>query len=282
MRCASLSGRLVLIGPDETALDVEKASNGAFSSSPQAIYERWDDFRAWAATADLSAGEVYLSRNLEAPVPCPRQLFAIGLNYQSHATEVGQQVASVPPVFTKFVSSITGPFAEVVHPGGSVDWEVELVVVIGRGGYRIPLEAAWSHVAGLTAGQDISERETQHTGELPQFSLGKSFPGFAPMGPWLVTPDEVEDKDDLTLECWVNGELMQCGQTSEMILPVDVLVSRLSAYTPLLPGDVIYSGTPAGIGMSRKPPRYLKIGDVLTTRISGVGSLRTAIVADSQ
>lgn len=279
MRCANLSGRLVLVGPGDTALDVEKASDGTFSSSPQGIYQRWDDFCAWASTVDLSDAEPYDPALLEAPVPWPRQLFAIGLNYQSHATEVGQRIEDLPPVFTKFVTAITGPYVEVAHPGGSVDWEVELVVVVGRGGYRIPLEDAWSHVAGLTAGQDISERETQHIGDIPQFSLGKSFPGFAPMGPCLVTPDEFADKDDLQLETWVNGEQMQCSRTSEMIFPVGVLVERLSKYTPLLPGDVIYTGTPAGIGMSRTPPRFLAVGDVLTTRISGIGSLRTVMVA---
>jgi 2-keto-4-pentenoate hydratase/2-oxohepta-3-ene-1,7-dioic acid hydratase in catechol pathway len=209
----------------------------------------------------------------------PRQLFAVGLNYRSHASEVGQESNEVPPVFTKFVSSITGPSASVVHPGGSVDWEVELVVVMGREARKVGVDDAWSYVAGLTVGQDISERETQHVGTLPQFSLGKSFPGFTPMGPWVVTPDELPDKDDLELACWLNGDLVQQARTSEMILSVSQLIARLSQIVTIYPGDVVFTGTPAGVGMGRTPPRFLAAGDELLSRIPGIGELRTSIVS---
>src|SRR5690606_2304495 len=239
MRYASLSGRLVLISPDgRAALDVERASGGQFASDPQAVYETWDDFVKWAATADLDQATPFERTLLDAPVPAPRPLFAVGLNYGSHANEVGLEADPVPPIFTKFISSITGPYAPVEHPGGSVDWEVELVVVIAQRARRIAVEDAWSCVAGLTAGQDISERELQHVGVMPQFSLGKSYPGFAPMGPWVVTPDEVPDPDDLELACWVNGELVQQARTSEMIMSVPQLIARLSRIVTLLPGDV--------------------------------------------
>lgn len=279
MRYANLSGRLVLIGPGDVALDVEQASGGEFGSEPQAIYERWDAFLSWARTAKFETARPFDMKSLDAPVPAPPQLFAVGLNYRDHASEVGQEANDVPSIFTKFLSSITGPYAEVPHPGyGSVDWEVELVVVIGREARRVDARDAWSCVAGLTAGQDISEREIQHAGLMPQFSLGKSFPGFAPMGPWVVTPDELADPDDLELECTLNGEQVQRARTSQMILPVGALISRLSHVLTLLPGDVIFTGTPAGVGLGRTPPRYLSVGDELVTTISGIGELRNRIV----
>jgi 2-keto-4-pentenoate hydratase/2-oxohepta-3-ene-1,7-dioic acid hydratase in catechol pathway len=158
-----------------------------------------------------------------------------------------------------------------------VDWEVELVAVIGVRAHRVAEDAAWPHVAGLTVGQDLSERVVQW-GAGGQFSLGKSFPGFGPMGPWLVTADELADPDDLALECAVNGEVMQKSRTSDMVFGVARLIAELSAILPLLPGDVIFTGTPAGIGATRKPPRFLQPGDVLTSTIEGIGTLRNRCV----
>lgn len=280
MRYGSIGGRLALFGPDATALDVAKASGDRFQSDPQAVYEVWDDFVEWASHARWDAALPFGPGDLDAPVPLPRQLFALALNYGSHASEVGFSPNHVPSVFTKFVSSITAPTASVPHPGGSVDWEVELVVVMGRKAQRATAESAWSYVAGLTAGQDLSERETQHAGTLPQFSLGKSFPGFSPMGPCVVTPDEFNDPDDLALGCAVNGRTVQDARTSEMSLSVPRLIERLSAIVTLLPGDVIYTGTPGGVGMSRTPPEFLSVGDVVRSWIEGVGELETTIVAN--
>jgi 2-keto-4-pentenoate hydratase/2-oxohepta-3-ene-1,7-dioic acid hydratase in catechol pathway len=138
--------------------------------------------------------------------------------------------------------------------------------------------AAWDHVAGLTVGQDLSERIVQWAGA-GQFSLGKSFPGFGPMGPWLVTPDEVPNRDDLELGCAIDGETVQKSRTSNMVFGVSRLVAELSAVLPLLPGDVIFTGTPAGIGAARKPPRFLKPGEVLTSYVEGIGTLRNRLVA---
>lgn len=278
MRLANLAGRLVLIDGD-TAVDVETSSNGSFGSDPQSVYERWDDFRAWAASAQLPNGSVFDPEQLGSPAPSPRQLFAIGLNYSDHVAEVGL-APDVPVVFTKYVSSITGPYADIPHPGGDLDWEVELVVVIGRGGRRIAADDAWDHVAGVTIGQDISERITQHVGATPQFSLGKSFPNFAPMGPVLVTPDEFTDPNDVALETLVNGETVQSSRTSAMISSVGLLIAQLSGITTLLPGDAIFTGTPSGVGLGMQPPRYLNVGDELVTRIEGVGELRNRIVAE--
>lgn len=160
------------------------------------------------------------------------------------------------------------------------DWEVELVVVIGTRARNIPEADAWTHVAGVTVGQDLSERITQLDGPAPQFSLGKSFAGFAPVGPWLVTENELDDRDDLTLSCSLNGETVQDGRTSQMIFPVSALVSRLSQIVALYPGDLIFTGTPAGVGVSRKPQRFLAAGDVLDSAIDGIGTLRQSFAQD--
>jgi 2-keto-4-pentenoate hydratase/2-oxohepta-3-ene-1,7-dioic acid hydratase in catechol pathway len=275
MRIANLSGRLALI-VGERAVDVWQASEGRFEASPQAVYDRWADFRSWAARADLPEGREFDPAQLGAPAPAPRQLLAAGLNYRDHAAESGLAVPEgLPPVFTKFASSITGPVTTVrLPPGGHTDWEIELVVVIGARAEQVAEPDAWRHVAGLTAGQDLSERISQLAGPAPQFSLGKSLPGFSPMGPWLVTPDEFGNPDDLQLRATVNGEQVQNARTSELIFPVPALISRLSARLPLLPGDVIFTGTPAGVGLGRSPQRWLADGDELVSTIEGIGELR--------
>lgn len=280
MRIANLAGRLAVIVTDR-AVDVQTASNGVFSSDPEAVYSRWAEFRTWAARTELTGGISFDPADLGAPSPAPRQLFAIGLNYREHVTETGFAApAGAPSVFTKFATSITGPVTEVVLPeGGHTDWEVELVAVIGRRAYRVDEADAWSHVAGLTAGQDLSERIVQMAGQPAQFSLGKSYPGFTPTGPWLVTPDEFDDPDDLELTCAVNGEQVQHGRTRHMILSVPALIARLSAVLPLLPGDVIFTGTPAGVGLGRSPQRWLAPGDRLVSTVSGIGELRQQFVS---
>ncbi|MFI5682925.1 fumarylacetoacetate hydrolase family protein [Streptomyces sp. NPDC051636] len=276
MRIANLSGRLAVITDDDTAVDVEQASNGRFGPDPQGVYEHWMAFRAWAADADLPAGRPFSPTDLGAPAPTPRQVFAVGLNYRAHADESGFGMPdTLPPVFTKYSSSFTGPVTEVRLPdGGHTDWEVELVAVIGEHAYQVSEDDAWRHIAGLTVGQDISERITQLTGPAPQFGLGKSYPGFTPMGPYLVTPDALADSDDLELGCAINGEEVQKGRTRDLLFSVPSLVSRLSAILPLGPGDIIFTGTPAGVGMGRTPQRWLADGDVLVSRIEGIGELR--------
>ena len=280
MRIANLSGRLVLITGGR-AVDVREASEGRFESDPQAIYDRWAEFRSWAAQADLPAGAEFGAADLGAPAPAPRQLLAAGLNYRDHAGESGFAVPEgLPPVFTKFASSITGPVTTVrLPPGGHTDWEIELVVVIGARAWQVAESDAWRHVAGLTIGQDLSERISQLAGPAPQFSLGKSLPGFTPMGPYLVTPDEFANPDDLGLRATINGEQVQKARTSELIFSVPALISRLSARLPLLPGDVIFTGTPAGVGLGRDPQRWLADGDELVSVIDGIGELRQRFTA---
>ncbi|MEU6111524.1 fumarylacetoacetate hydrolase family protein [Streptomyces albidoflavus] len=280
MRIANLNHRLVLIREDR-AVDVERASGGRFGADPQAVYADWDAFRAWADSAELPEGEPFALTDLHSPVPAPRQTLAIGLNYRDHASESGFEAPEgLPPVFTKFVTSLSGPVTEVRLPeGGKTDWEVELVAVVGRRAEHVAEADAWSHVAGLAVGQDISERVSQLAGPAPQFSLGKSYPGFSPVGPWLTTPDELDDRDDLELRATVNGEEVQKGRTSDLIFSVPALVSKLSAVLPLLPGDLIFTGTPAGVGLGRDPQRWLHEGDVLVSTISGLGELRQTFTA---
>lgn len=284
MRIANLSGRLVLVTSDGTAaVDVERASGGRFAADPQAVYDKWEGFVSWAADVDLSGAEPLRIEDLRAPAPGPRQVLAIGLNYSEHAAESGFTVPDAPTVmFTKWASCLTGPVTEVVLPEeGHTDWEVELVAVIGRRAWQVGEDAAWDHVAGLTVGQDLSERITQTAGPSPQFSLGKSLPGFGPMGPWLVTTDELPDRDDLELGCSINGEQVQKGRTRDLIFSVPAMISKLSHKLPLLPGDVLFTGTPAGVGMGRDPQRFLAPGDELVSHVSGIGELRQRFVAAS-
>jgi 2-keto-4-pentenoate hydratase/2-oxohepta-3-ene-1,7-dioic acid hydratase in catechol pathway len=277
MRIANVRGRLALLS-DGRALDVEQASNGRFAAEPQAVFADWTAFRAWAAGASAGAGQPVAEADLGAPAAQPAQVFGIGLNYAAHAAEAGLPVPDRLPVFTKFPTCLAGPYADVRLPSGAVDWEVELVVVIGHRAYKVGERDAWEHVAGLAVGQDVSERVVQWAGG-GQFSLGKSFPTFGPFGPCLVTPDELARRDDLAIRCWVNDELMQESRTSDMIFSVARIIADLSAILPLLPGDVIFTGTPAGIGAGRKPPRFLQPGDVVRSEIEGIGTLRNRCVA---
>lgn len=211
MRVANLDGRLVLATP-AGCVDVEKASGGRFGPDPLQALERWAAFSSWAGEQDpmalqadpVQAGDqasLGASDRFRPPVPNPRQVFGIGLNYRDHVAESGFTPPAAPAVFTKFPSCLTGAHDTVTLPPGSVDWEVELVVIIGRRCDRVSEDTAWSHVAGVSVGQDLSERQSQLAGPAPQFSLGKSFVGFGPVGPELVTVDELPNPDDLALGC---------------------------------------------------------------------------------
>jgi 2,4-diketo-3-deoxy-L-fuconate hydrolase len=281
MRIGNLSGRLTLF-TERGAVDVAEVSGGRFGPDPQAVYDTWDDFVRWAGALDEVEAVEYAMTALGPPTPAPAQVFAIGLNYRDHAVESNLDVPDTfPPVFTKFRTALSGPVSTVaLPPGGHVDWEVELVVVIGRRAHHVAAGDAWSHVAGLTAGQDVSERITQLSGPAPQFSLGKSFPGFAPVGPWVVTVDEFDDPDDIELQCAVGEETLQRGRTSDFLFGVPALIEGLSRVTPLLPGDIIFCGTPPGVGIGRDPQRFLQHDEVLVSRVSGVGELRQTFVSD--
>ena len=273
MRFGTQDGRFVLLARGRV-LDVHAASEGKLPWEPISALERWDEVRVFAASADWGAAGPLDESRLGPPVPCPRQVFAVALNYRPHAAEAGFVPPEAPLVFTKFPTCVTGPAATVRLPAGKVDWEVEVVAVMGRGGYRLDRSQAWDAVAGITCGQDLSERVLQLAGAPAQFCLGKSFPGFGPTGPVAVTPDEFPDRNDIGFASWLDGEPLQQGRTSEMIFPVDELVTWLSGVCPLLPGDLVFTGTPAGVGNRMQPPRYLQPGQTLISRVEGVGEIR--------
>ncbi|AII03286.1 MULTISPECIES: fumarylacetoacetate hydrolase family protein [Rhodococcus] len=282
MRLANQAGRLQVVA-DGVAVDVETASGGRFSAEPQQIFDRWDEFTAWAATVDFTDGAPVVESELGAPVPRPGQIFAVGVNYADHVEESGLTLPDAPFVFTKFPASITGPYATIEHPGGSVDFEVELVAVIGKEARHVPVSEGWEYVAGLTLGQDLSERELQLSGPPPQqFALGKSFAGFAPIGPVLVTPDEFENPDDIEVSTVLSGEVMQNSRTRHLIFPIPVLVSYLSSIVPLRPGDLIFTGTPSGIGFTRDPKRLIGIDDELVSRADTIGEMRHRFAATNR
>lgn len=282
MRLANHDGRAVLLTPGGTdqGADVAIASDGRFGPELPAIYANWDAFVAWATPlAATLAADVLLDRAaLRSPSPAPSQVVAIGLNYADHAAETGfEPPTELPPVFTKFPSSITGAFGEVALPaGGHTDWEVEVVAIIGREAHEVSVEDAWAYVAGLSIGQDLSERILQFVGQAPQFGFAKSYPGFAPIGPWLVTLDEIDaaaNRDDLALGCAIDGEVMQDGRTANLLFPIPRTIAKLSEVITLRPGDVIFTGTPDGVGLGREPQRFLRSGETLRTWVEGIGEM---------
>jgi 2-keto-4-pentenoate hydratase/2-oxohepta-3-ene-1,7-dioic acid hydratase in catechol pathway len=287
MKLANLAGRAVLITPDGI-VDLAKASGGSLPSQPDAAIANLDDIRTFYATAqpepNVTLTEADLLEDLSLlgpPATAPRQIFAVGLNYADHSTETGLAVPDQPLIFTKFASSLAGPGSTIPLPAPTCDWEIELVTVIGHGGRNITPEAAMSHVAGYCVGQDISERTSQMEGTPPQFSLAKSHRGFSPIGPWITTLDELSDPNDLAITTTLDDEIVQHARTGDMIFTVEDLVSHLSGVCELMPGDLIFTGTPSGVGYSRTPPRYLTPGTIVHSAIDGLGQLRNRCTAAS-
>ncbi|MFD5594167.1 fumarylacetoacetate hydrolase family protein [Streptomyces griseorubiginosus] len=279
MRIASYAGRLTML-VDGGGIDIGAATGGSFPSDVLEALERWDELKDVVAGLREPLVHPVDPAMLEAPVRLPRQVFAIGLNYRDHATEAGiKDLPQAPPVFTKFPVCVTGPEATVALPSPDVDYEVELVAVIGRRAEHVAEGDAWDYVAGLTVGQDLSERKVQLAGPVPQFSLGKSFSGFGPTGPAIVSIDEFADPGALELGCSVGGELLQAGNTKDMIFGVPELIARLSRVCPLLPGDLVFTGTPAGVGMGRTPQRFMRPGDTLTSFVESIGAIHTTFTA---
>lgn len=273
MKLANRRGRAVLVG-DGTFLDVEEASAGKFAADPMALFSQWATFADWAASQDLTSGASLELADLAAPSPRPAQVFGIGTNYRQQAADFGWPIPEVPMVFTKFPSSVAGPTGVIELSGPRVDWEVEVVVVIAEGGRNIAEADAWSHVAGITGGQDLSDRDVQMRPTAnPQFSLGKSFPGYASTGPLLATLDELDDREAIALTCSLNGEEVQSSTTADLIFSVPELIEYLSRIVTLLPGDLIFTGSPSGVGSSFDPPRFLTHGDTLLSRVDGAGEM---------
>lgn len=277
MKIANINGRAHVV-IDDQCLDIAEASGGEFGSSLQSVYDNFAAFVAAAPSWSRDSLKAFSLSELGSPAPQPRQVFAIGLNYHGHAEEAGVPVPQVPATFTKFPSSLGGPFEPVPRMGETLDWEVEIVAVISREAYRVSEADAWGYVAGLAVGQDYSERTMQFAAG-SQFSLGKSYLGFGPVGPWLTTLDDVSDRDNLQLECWINEDKVQDAPSTDMVFSIPSLIAQLSAITPLWPGDVIFTGTPAGVGITAQPARFLQVGDVVRSSIAGLGSIQNTIVA---
>ena len=276
MKIANVSGRAHLV-VDGRLVDVEKASGGRLPADPTALVSTLDSVGDLEIPDDAPALE---GAKLGPPVPRPSKILALGLNYRAHAEESGLQPPEEPVVFTKLPSALAGSTDDIVIPDGRVrvDWEAELVVCVSRGGKSISEADAWSHVAGVTAGQDVSDREEQFRA-LRQFTMAKSFDTYAPTGPVLVTPDELTNRDDLKIETRLDGEVMQSSRTNDLIFPVAELIAWISRICTLEAGDLIFTGTPSGVGDSREPPRYLGPGNVVETEIEGIGVMRNPVVA---
>jgi 2-keto-4-pentenoate hydratase/2-oxohepta-3-ene-1,7-dioic acid hydratase in catechol pathway len=220
------------------------------------------------------------SVRLLAPIPRPPKLLCIGLNYRDHAAETNVPVPSVPTVFAKFPTAIIGPGDSIVLPKSSSqpDYEAEFAFVIGKGGRHIPAERWAEHVFGYTMLNDVSARDYQKA--VSQWTMGKNFDTFAPMGPYLVTRDEIADPHALDISLTLNGELMQSSNTRNLVFGVPDLIAFLSSVLTLEPGDVVSTGTPAGVGFVRRPPRYLQSGDETVVRVQGLGELRNPVAAE--
>jgi 2-keto-4-pentenoate hydratase/2-oxohepta-3-ene-1,7-dioic acid hydratase in catechol pathway len=236
------------------------------------------------AAAAASSGKPFSSTGVKllAPVPRPEKIFCIGLNYSDHARETGKEPPLEPVVFSKFVTAVRAHNDPIVLPkvSNKVDYEAELVAVIGTGGRHIAEDKALDHVAGYCCGHDVSARDWQQQKPGGQWLLGKSFDSFAPFGPELVTADEVGNAGDLLIQLRLNGETMQNSRTSQLIFNVAHLVSYISQVCTLSPGDLIFTGTPPGVGAARKPPVFLKSGDIVEVEIERIGTLRNPVTAE--
>ena len=217
---------------------------------------------------------------LHAPLPQPPRIFAIGLNYRDHARESGMEIPTTPVVFFKLATSVVGPGEAIVLPRNSTmpDYEAEFAFVIGKGGYRIPASAWRDHVCGYINVNDVSARDVQFSST--QWSMSKSFPTFCPLGPYIVTADEVADPHNLEISLTIDGERLQHSNTSELVFKIPELIEYLSSITPLLPGDIISTGTPPGVGLGRNPKRWLKPGETVSVTVQGLGTLTNPVVAE--
>lgn len=217
---------------------------------------------------------------LHAPLLNPPRIFAIGLNYRLHAIESGMAIPTTPVVFFKMHTAIIGPGEPIVLPTNSTqpDYEAELAFVIGHGGYRIPASEWRNHVYGYTIVNDVSARDVQFA--TSQWSLSKSFPTFCPLGPAMVTANEISDPHALRISLSIDGETLQDSSTSDLVFKIPELIEYISSITPLLPGDIVSTGTPSGVGNGRTPKRWLRAGETVTVSVEGLGSLTNPVIAE--
>ena len=275
-KLGNVNGKAALI-KNESYYELSDISNGALSNDPSQSIKSLDALsKLYTQIDDFEPSGTITNETLAEPITNSRNCFAVGLNYRNHAEESGMEIPPFPMIFTKHTSCINGPFDNIEMRSDIVDYEAELVVVIGKQGKNISNDEAWNHVAGLTVGQDISDRSVQFHATPPQFNLGKSFDTFGPIGPILVSPDQFEDKSSLNLECSVNGELRQKDNTNDLIFDIPYIISYVSEFITLEPGDLIFTGTPAGIGATQG--KLLKDGDILSTTIEGIGTMENKCV----
>ena len=274
-KLGSINNKAVLIN-DNDYFDIETISNGEVSSNSiealasseklSILNSKLDEFKPNGSLNDVS---------LDPPV-VPNNVFAVGLNYKAHAEESNMEIPQFPLIFTRLSTCLSGASSNIEMRSDLVDYEAELVFVIGKGGKNISKENAWDHVAGLTVGQDISDRAVQFHATPPQFSLGKSFDTFGPIGPYIVSTDELNNKESLQIECWVNDEKRQDSNTDDLIFDIPYLISYISEFITLNVGDLIFTGTPSGVGGTQG--KFLKDGDILKTSIEGIGTLENKCV----
>ncbi len=233
----------------------------------------------WLRSVPEGAGKPLSGVHLLAPIPSPPKFICVGLNYRDHAAESKMEIPKVPTIFSKFSSSVIGPGESIVLPKNSTqpDYEAEFAFVIGKGGRHIPADRWRDHVFGYTIVNDVSARDFQMA--TSQWLMGKTFDTFAPMGPYLVSSDEIPDPHALDIRLEINGETLQNSNTRELIFKIPELIAFLSSVFTLEPGDIVSTGTPAGVGFARQPPRYLQAGDDVVIRVEGIGELRNPVIA---
>jgi 2-keto-4-pentenoate hydratase/2-oxohepta-3-ene-1,7-dioic acid hydratase in catechol pathway len=268
---AELPSDILSVLGDEAAGRAARETLAFIDQMPAAILE----------ALDAQGSVIYRPEQVRLlpPVPKPPKIICLGLNYRDHAAESGQPVPTEPIVFSKYASSLIGPGATIALPPTSaeVDYEAELVFVIGRSGRHVPESEAMRYVAGYTCGNDVSARDYQLKKPGGQWMVGKTFDTFAPTGPVLVTADEVRDPHDLPIRCVLNGETMQDSNTSQLVFGIPQLVAYLSHVFTLEVGDLVFTGTPPGVGFARRPPVFLKADDMVEIEIDGIGTLRNSV-----
>lgn len=277
MKIANVDGRAALV-LDDHVVDIERASGGRLPVDPMDLLTQLDTLKG--DSLDVSDGVPLTDVRLGPPVPRPSKILAAAGNYSDHVAEAGAEDPGEPNLFSKLPSALIGPRDEIKIPTGrtQIDWEAELVIVIGKQARDVPEGKAWEHVAGVTCGQDISDREEQFRA-FEQYTMAKSFDTYAPTGPFLVTTDELENRDSVPLRCYLNDEQVQNGGTGNLIFSIPQLIAWASSVCTLEVGDLFFTGTPAGVGAFRQPPRWLEPGIVVRTEIPGVGVMENRCVA---
>jgi len=281
MRFANLSRRSTLV-IEGRAVDIERASDGKIGSDPMVCSDLSNhaELSRLATSIDPSEWPQLDPATLGPPVPRPPKGFGVALNYRSHAVESNKEIPSEPHLFGKAENCVCGPYDEIVVPAGRdmIDYEAELVIVFGRTCSKATAAEAWSYLAGVTCGQDISDRGEQFRPPVKQFTIAKTYDTFGPIGPYLVTPDELSDRDGLALQGRVDGQIVQDGNTDDLIFSVPALVAWLSRFITFRAGDLVWTGTPGGVGEARTPPLFLRDGMVVETEVEGIGTMRNPVV----